>query len=82
MPTLAEHVIYFLKVLDMSMREAFLIGDDEIAFGGAKPAWEDPLEEDVGIELGFAGKNTTQWRDAAAVADGYVEARRVQTAVD
>ena len=48
------------QMLEVTARKALLVGDEEVLAGGAKPAREHTLEEDVGIELSFAGENRVQ----------------------
>ena len=50
----AEDPIDMFEVLEVALGKSLLIGNEEILAGGAKPAGKDTLEEDVGVELGFA----------------------------
>tara|TARA_B110000908_G_C10265537_1_gene463520 strand:+ start:261 stop:608 length:348 start_codon:yes stop_codon:yes gene_type:complete len=78
----AEDVVDLFEVFQVTMGESFLIRDEEVGVGGAKPSWKDPFEEDVGIAPRLAGKKATQSRDAAAVADGDIVSGSGECAVD
>jgi hypothetical protein len=70
MAALAEDVVDMFEVLEVALRKSLLIGNEEILAGGAKPAGEDTLEEDVSVELLFDGEYSPQRGDASAVGDG------------
>lgn len=55
-----ENVIDLFKVPEVTARKALLVGDEQVTLGAAQPAWKDALEENVGIELSFAGENRVQ----------------------
>lgn len=60
MPALAEDVVDVFEVFEVALGEPLLVGDEEVVVGGAKPAGKNPLEEDVGIEAGFAAEEAPQ----------------------
>ena len=51
----AEDVVDFLEWREVSAREAFLVGDEDVCFGGSEPGWEDAFEEDADVEAFFCG---------------------------
>lgn len=75
MTAFAEDVVDVFEIFEVTLGKPFLVGDEEVAAGSAKPAGENALEEDVGIETGFAAEKAPQWRDAAAMAYGDLMSR-------
>ena len=75
MPTLAKDVVYLFEQGDVTLRKAFLIGNENVGVSGIDPAGEDPFEEDVGIEALFSAYPTCVKGDASAMAHGNLIAR-------
>lgn len=66
----------------MSLRESFLVGDEQVVLCGSKPTWEHPLEKDIGIISHPAWKKTTPGGNFPTMRDGDIEAARRQGFVD
>ena len=82
MTALAEDVVDVFEIFEVTLGKPFLVGDEEVAAGSTKPARENALEENIGIEPGFATEKAPQWRDAAAMAYGDLMSRSAQGLMD
>ena len=82
MPALAEDVVDVFQVFEVTLGEPLLVGDEEVVVGGAKPAGENPLEKDIGIEAGFAAEKPPQRGNAATMADRNLMSRSAQRLMD
>lgn len=82
MAALAEDLINVFEVLEVAFREAFLVWDEQVLAGGAKPARKNALEEDVGIKFGFAREKPGEWRNRPTMRDCYFKTSRAECLVD
>ena len=54
---LAEHMIDFFEVFEVTLRKPFLVWDQKIDTGTMKPTGETTLQKDIRIELIFTTKH-------------------------
>jgi len=55
-----KDVIHLGESGKVSLGVAFLIGDEDVSFGGAHPASEDALHKDVGIKVGLVWEDRSE----------------------
>ena len=78
----AEDVIDLLENGNVPVRESLLIGDEKVAFCGAKPTREDPFQENVGVETFLLWEPAMKGGGATAVAENNSVAALLRHATD